>query len=174
MNIETVVSHGNTYRVANGTFYNAETSDAVIRTLERLRHSGTRVRLFYGQQVSDSDAGPTIWDEENDVCGTVGRSSGQVKIPLLIPNVNSFGGGGILDSSIVAIKTNRDSFAWKAPGFDASRYVAKEAPLHVVSEYGGEYEASVFNPQGDLVANFKTMKQAQRYAAFMRGERMGR
>lgn len=39
--------------------------------------------------------------------GTVGRSTGKVKIPLLVHNSRSMGGGGILTHCIIGIRLSR-------------------------------------------------------------------
>jgi len=83
----------------NGTFYSANTHPEVRRILERVRQDGTRIRLHYGDTKTGKD-----WQDRYDVAGTVGRSMGPVKIPILLHNCNSIGGGGILDDCIVRIR----------------------------------------------------------------------
>lgn len=84
--------------IANGTTYNDATAQDVINALETARQTRSRIRVFYG----DVQTGKS-WDEYNDVMGTVGRSTGTVKIPLLIHNTRSSGGCGILDHCIIRI-----------------------------------------------------------------------
>ena len=88
------------YQVVNGTSYHEDTPQRVVNILENLRHNGSRLRIHYG----DTDTGRD-WMDENDVTGYVGRSGGSIKIPLLIHNSRSSGGGGILDHCIVKITT---------------------------------------------------------------------
>lgn len=71
---------------------------AVINALTYAYDSNTRIRLFYGDNETGCD-----WLEENDIVGTVGRSIGEQKIPLLVPQ-NSNGGGGILTLCIVKMQ----------------------------------------------------------------------
>ncbi len=104
------------YKVVNGTSYDADTPDAVIRVLERCREDGTRIRIRLGftekhESVLEGKA-PVgrDWLDEFECEGTVGRSMGPNKIPLLIHNSRSHGGGGILTASVVRIidtKTKR-------------------------------------------------------------------
>jgi hypothetical protein len=89
------------FREVNGTSYDARTSDEVVRVLEEARKNRTRIIVDYG----DTETGQS-WREEFDVTGYVGRSTGSIRIPLLIYNSRSSGGGGILDSSIVKITTS--------------------------------------------------------------------
>lgn len=92
-------SRGVKYQVVNGTAYHAETPQAVIDILERARANNWRLTFDFG----DTKTGES-WHEENDISGYIGRSTGTIKIPLLIHNVRSYGGGGLLDHCIVAIK----------------------------------------------------------------------
>jgi len=88
--------------IRNGTSYHDDTDLDAIRVLETARAARTRVRVHYG----DTDTGRD-WMDRYDVKGTIGRSTGRVKIPLLIANVRSRGGPGILDHCIVKITTTR-------------------------------------------------------------------
>lgn len=86
-------------KVVNGTSYNPETSDEIIGIIERLRESQTRITLEYGDIKTGQG-----WGDIYDVTGTIGRSfGGTQKIPLLIHNRRSTGGGGILTHCIVSI-----------------------------------------------------------------------
>ena len=111
------------------------------------------------------------WNEEYEVTGTIGRSSGNIKIPLLIKNSRSYGGGSLLDDCIIRIddihqkrtlyKTENfhveDMKVYECFGDENYKYrVAK------LSEDSGEWEVQ---------ANFKTEKQAHNWVAFMRGKR---
>ena len=92
----------------NGTTYNNETPKAVVDILEfnRLTRNDhgprTRIRVYYGDAESGWD-----WGERYDVAGHIGRSTGRIKIPLMINNSRSMGGPGLLDNCIVAIRTAR-------------------------------------------------------------------
>lgn len=89
----------NKYKITEGgTAYHIDTPDELVAILERLRASGTRIKLDYG----DTSTGES-WDEQFDITGTLGRSNGQFKVPLLIHNARSWGGGAILDHCIIAI-----------------------------------------------------------------------
>ena len=90
------------YKVINGTFYHEKTNDQVIEVLESARQNRTRIILDYG----DVKTGKS-WGEEYDITGYVGRSTGEIKIPLLVYNARSLGGGGILDHCIIGIYTAR-------------------------------------------------------------------
>ena len=89
------------YQVVNGTSYHVETSAEVIRILEIAKSNNTRIVLDYG----DVKTGES-WGELYDIVGRIGRSGGSIKIPLLIHNKRSLGGGAILDHCIIGIKTS--------------------------------------------------------------------
>jgi hypothetical protein len=82
-----------------GTFFKKDTPQKVKDILDRFR--GTTTRLFI--DTGDSTTGQS-WGECYDVQGRIGRSMGLVKVPLLLANSRSTGGGAILDACIVRIK----------------------------------------------------------------------
>lgn len=101
---ESNLSNGNVIqyaRVTSGTCYHQETSDQVIRVLEKLLRSSDEVRIFYG----DTQTGQS-WHDEFDVVGCIGRSTGSIKIPLLVPKCDC-GGAGLLDHCIIRIDTRK-------------------------------------------------------------------
>jgi len=90
------------YKEVNGTSYNINTNDVVIRILEDCRVNRTRIVLDYG----DIKTGES-WGEVCDITGYVGRSAGTKKVPILVYNSSSFGGGEILTHCIIGIKTSK-------------------------------------------------------------------
>lgn len=92
-----VTYQGRLYKVRNGTFYHGQTSEEIIRILERCRRNETLIRLDLG----DAQTGES-WSEEFDVQGRLGRSMGPMKVPLLICD-DECGGPQLLDHCIVAI-----------------------------------------------------------------------
>jgi hypothetical protein len=88
-----------TYQIINGTSYDLRTPDEVIRVLETAQQNRTRLHVSLGDSATGLD-----WLEEHDVHGYIGRSMGPIKVPLLIANCRSLGGGAILDHCIVRIR----------------------------------------------------------------------
>ena len=86
----------NEYTVVNGTSYYKGTDENVINVLERARINKNRIRIWLGENGKS-------WNEEHDIIGCVGRSTGDSKIPLLIHNSRCYGGGSILTHCIVKI-----------------------------------------------------------------------
>lgn len=152
-----------TYKVANDTYYHAEAEDAVIHALEKARTNKSRIRLFYGDTATGK-----CWNEEFDIMGTIGRSCGSVKIPLLINNANSIGGTGILDHCIIkVVETKSKRTLFEHPNFDVGVLELREADAYTTTQ---GYPHSVF-VDGVNQANFKTKEQAQRYIDFIKGLR---
>ena len=100
------------YTELNGTSYHTETPPDMRELLERLRVNRTRCRFHWGDTKTGRD-----WGDDHWVYGHIGRSMGPCKIPLLVHNARSMGGGGILDHCIVRIR-----YANKADGGDIYRH----------------------------------------------------
>jgi len=106
--------------------------------------------------------------DEYETTGTIGRSTGQQKIPLLIKNSRSSGGGGILCHCIIRIDVI------------SSRRTIYEHPLFDVPTLGvysnldedtkTEYPFIVLK-YGTIQARFKNKKSAYNYIDFMLGNR---
>ena len=96
-------SSGKIYQISDsGIAYHEETTEEVINVLERESHRGTRLIFDFG----DSKSGKS-WNEEFDTRGTIGKSTGSIKIPLLIKTSRSFGGGVLLDHCIIKITDSK-------------------------------------------------------------------
>jgi hypothetical protein len=119
---ETLSNHNTIhFRICNGTAFHAgmtladgttdrrETPESVIEILLRYMHNGTPLRIFLGGPDGRS------WLEECDIAGTVGRSSGRIKIPLLV-GPGQAGGGALLDQCIVRIDSRRGTL-WQHSNF---------------------------------------------------------
>ena len=139
------------------TYFDPGTSSEVAEVLEVCRKSGKKVRLVLG----DTHTGES-WLDEHDVVGTIGRSCGSLKVPLLVEDGES-GGGAILTACVLALvewHSGRWLFrhaAYKHPALDI-RATADPARPWVVGRSGQE------------VARFRDIGQAGAYVAFMRGE----
>jgi hypothetical protein len=162
-------------REPSGTYYHDTTPRLVIDALEHARENGHRVRLFTG----DTNTGKQ-WFDEYDVCGTVGRSMGPIKTPLLIANSRSTGGGAILTDCIVRLLVNgREVYRhpkYKTPVFSIREIGPDEMPptdrcypKHSLRSMGYTHAADI---DGKNHANFKSLAKAQRWVEFMQGKRM--
>lgn len=156
------------YKVVNGTSYNAETPDAVVTVLERVRLDRTRIRVFYSQNG-------VVWHDGDGMIGTVGRSTGSIKIPILIPDRTSTAGAGIIDDCIVRIdvKGYKDQIVtvYKKDGYTVPEYtVVKRTPTEGEDPTLKPYAWDV-NSNTGLYARAKNEKAAHRLADYMSGKR---
>lgn len=143
--------------------FNEKTCDKVKTVLTGCYNNQCRVRLWYG----DTKTGLS-WMDEYDMIGTISRSTGQQKIPLLIKNSRSIGGGGILCHCIIRID------------IISSRRTIYKHPLFYVPTLGvypnldedtkNKYPFIVLK-YGTIQARFKSEKQAKNYVDFMTGKR---
>lgn len=146
------------------TSYHAETDLLVINALEAARQDHTRVRIFFGDVATGKS-----WLEENDIEGYIGRSTGTVKVPLLIHNSRSI--GGIIDHCIIRIiKTKSKMLLYNNPKFHTAKLEVKECklPLEQVNGKMEFYLAEVY-ADGNVHARFRTVEKAQRWVKKMQG-----
>lgn len=118
-------SDGKEYKVYNGTFYSAEALDGAILALEYARVNKIRIRIFYAYKtteekengVKDSEFDVLeVWNDEFDCIGRLGRSNGDIKIPILLSSSSSCYGSPILDSRTVLVKTTEGKVLFSADG----------------------------------------------------------
>ena len=162
--------HSTSYmRLDNGTCYNVKTPAGVVEVLEEARLSHRRIRIFYGDQQTGRD-----WGEENDTIGTIGRSTGNIKVPLLLKMSRSYGGGALLDHCIVKITIDK-RVRYLHPNYHQEAYVLSNLKKHGSKDF--EWSACRFAGEGPAlqpVARFKTKVKAENWIAFMKGERNSR
>lgn len=93
--------------IIDGTTYNDDTPQSVISILRQYLREGQNKRLClrYGDVKTGKD-----WGDPR-MCGSVGRSTGPIKIPLLIKTRRSMGGEGLLENHIVDITVAGDPCA---------------------------------------------------------------
>lgn len=143
-----------------GTWFSLDTPKKVQRILEDYRRSGKKIRVFYGDPETGRD-----WMEENDVLGRIGRSTGVMQIPLLVPD-GECGGPGLLDDRIVRLmdaETHKELY--RHPSYH-------QKTLAIIPSTVGKGYTHAVRADGETVANFKSMGAAAHYVAFMAGESM--
>jgi len=139
-----------------GTWFSPKTPEKVRKVLEQARRSGRTLRLFFGDAITGLD-----WLEENDTVGRIGRSTGRLRIPLLITK-DEPGGPRILDANIVRILD-------VATGKELYRHRSYHQPeLKFVEEPGHDFPFVV--RAENVVARFKQLGRAARWIAFMTGD----
>lgn len=102
----------------DATHYHADTTEEVRRVLESARINGTRIRVHYGDTGTGRD-----WGDLYDVTGKLGRSMGPMKVPILLHDARSMGGGAILDHCIVRVR-----HANRSAGGDLYRHPSYSPP----------------------------------------------
>ena len=134
--------------------------------LEKARIARTRIRIFFGDTETGRD-----WLEEFETAGHIGRSCGEIKVPLLLKTSRSDGGCAISDNCIVKIMDGREVL-YRHSHYHLGSLTIGSCPEviggTVMTKAG--YTAGVYH-DGENIANFKTGAKAQKYVAFLRGER---
>jgi len=150
------------YKVSeSGTYYSEETPDEVIRVLESLRGTNQRVKIYLGDRVTGRD-----WMEEDGKIGKVGRSTGLIKIPLLIRTINSHGGGAILDDCIVKIATSPTASSivlYQHPRYHQPEMVIREEGLPDKPQY-----THTIRIDGEAYSRHTSYGSAQRLVSLLR------
>lgn len=140
------------------TYFDPGTDAKAARVLETCRRDGRKLRLMLGDTATGR-----CWLDEYDVVGRIGRSSGPLKVPLLI-EPGADGGVAILTSRLLRIvewNTSRDLYrhpAFHVPALSIRRAAEQgDRPWQVLHD-------------GTLTAAFSDIGRAGAYIAFMCGE----
>lgn len=94
-----------TYKVVNGISFKNETPNDLCVIISNLIGNNKRYRFDFGNTETK-----VSWNEIYDIDGYIGKSTGMKKVPLLIHNKRSLGGGEISTHrvlSITEIKTKK-------------------------------------------------------------------
>lgn len=143
-------------KVNLGTWFDPETPTGVRDVLEAAREKGTKVRLWYG----DRETGKA-WLEENDVVGKVGRSTGILKVPLIVAPGDD-GGSAISTASVLRVDNARTGKTlYQDPKFHVPELTVKSGPIK-------DLPVEVHTSEG-VEARFKDSQGAEKYIAFQQG-----
>jgi hypothetical protein len=164
------------YKIKNGTYYHCATDDAVIKVLESARINRTRLHISYGytdESLWDADAEKEIgldWLEEFDTVGRIGRSTGDIKIPLICHNSRSIGGSSVLSDCIVRIRESKGKrILYEHPQYHVGTV---ECRIPTEPRVWNQVKKGVIIPHyhrvfvyrnGSEQAAFETMVKARRY-----------
>lgn len=147
------------YKEFNGMFFEESTPNEICSILQAANEYQCRIRIFYG----DTETGNN-WNEEFDTIGNVGKSTGKIKIPLLIKTKRSFGGCAILDNcilKIVDVRTNE--ILYQHSKYKADNFIC------LYKSISCDEAIVCINDESNVYANCKTMKQAINLCNFMNG-----
>lgn len=145
-------------RLWRQTYFDPGTDPKAARALETCRRDGRMVRLILG----DTGTG-RCWLDEHDVVGRIGRSTGTLKVPLLI-EPGADGGVAVLTSCLLRL------IDWKS-GRDLYRHAAYRVPELTIRRMPGNRD-----PRWEVLcdanvqARFSDIGKAGAYVAFMCGE----
>lgn len=138
------------------THFDPGATPEVARVLERCRHAGTKVRLVLGNTVTGES-----WLDEYDVVGTIGRSSGPLRVPLLIEEGED-GGGAVLTTCLLCVIDWRSSrVLYRHPAY-------RVVDLAIAPSCDDQRSWAV-RQRDKTVAQFRDIGKAAAYLAFMRG-----
>lgn len=155
--MENRIKHKNLY-------FSDKTCLQVKNAIEAVYDIRARIRVYFG----DTDTGK-VWLEQCDISGTIGRSTGDIKVPLLIANSRSRGGPALLDHCIVGIQVI-ESRRW------LYKHTSFNVPILTIQTPENHHEglpySVVKSDNNEVQANFSTREKAQRYIDFMYGLRM--
>ncbi len=152
-----------TYKELNGTSYDARTPDEVIAVLENARQSRTRLHISLGETDNDRGQLGRDWLEESFVIGFVGRSMGPIKVPLLVANRRSLGGGAILDHCIVRIRESAGGrVRWIHPQYHFGVMEIRPKAVPVKLPDDRVLTIDVLR-DGELHASFESVEKARRW-----------
>ena len=144
-----------------GTYFDPGTPERLREVLEAYRISNKRLRLFYGDAETGRD-----WLEEFGMIGRIGRSSGALKVPLLMQTPRSRWGGPILTACVVRLQDG-------AAGRELYRHPHYHQPVLALREGPTDLPAEVW-ANDQVHARFRTQAQALRWLAFIQGKRRAR
>jgi hypothetical protein len=146
------------YQVVNGTSYHSATPSAVIDALEKARRNHTRIHVSYGDSSTGMD-----WLEEFDTTGYVGRSMGPTKVPLLLANRRSSGGGAILDHCIVRIRARAGgNVLYSHPSYQFGDLSIRRKPKPITLPNGRTLNIDIVR-DGETHASFESTEKARRW-----------
>lgn len=147
------------------TWFDARTPKKVQTALESARKSGDRLRIFSGSPETGRD-----WMEEFDTIGTIGRSMGPMKSPLLIAE-GECGGPALLTHCIVRIvNLSTGEEMYRHPKYHTPKMELTEAASYDKVE-GYTHSVKVESKEGvmETHANFKSQAEAAHWLAFISG-----
>ena len=182
-------SDGKEYKVCNGTFYSAEALDGAVLALEYARVNRIRIRIFYAYKtteekengVKDSEFDVLeAWGDENDCIGRLGRSNGNIKIPILLSSSSSCYGSPILDSRVVLVKTTGGRVLFSADGLKFPEwkvnadYDKKTCELLYKTSLMEDFKVYATCKNGDFQKAVRRMENLSRYMQGVRFTKGGR
>lgn len=146
-----------------GLHFHKDTPREVMDLLALYWQSDVRLRIFLGTPDE-------YWLEQHDVMGTIGRSTGDIKVPLLMSTICAKGGGAILTDRIMMITVDK-KIVYKHPDFKIKAFKIVETIPKELKDIGFASYGVYYEHEDELLASFESRVKAERYVAFMEGKR---
>jgi hypothetical protein len=152
-----------------GLSFLTDVPKAAAIALATVYQTGRRVRIFVG----DLETG-TQWLEDWHVIGRIGRSAGNVKIPLLINNRRSHGGDPLNNViRVVDVTSGQDLYRAENYRLPVLTEYELDKPLHTSDGYTLTHGVKLGRlSDGNVVARFTSKAKAQAWIGWQHGERM--
>lgn len=151
-----------TYKIVNGTSYDARTPVEVVAILEQARQNRTRLHISLGETDDERGRLGQDWLDEHGH-GYIGRSTGSIKIPLLIHNMRSHGGPGLLDHCIVRIRNSQGGRTlWQHEKYSHGLLEIRRKAVPVVLPDNRVLTVDVLR-DGEWHAAFESMEKARHW-----------
>lgn len=148
--------------MANRTYFGPGVPEKLQRMVETLRRFPGRVRVVQG----DTKTGES-WLDLNDVVGEIVRSTGTLRVPLLLPDDSRYGGALSCDRILLIRDMEDGKVLWQAPTW-------KPPVLNLIPASGDALEAglrwTITGPEGQEIASFEHQGKAAAALAFLCGE----
>lgn len=137
----------------------------VVCASSNSRRNSSQTGARFGKH---SPTSPSLdWNEECDTVGRVNRSTGRIKIPLLVPPTDS-GGPGLLDPCVVRLLQARNGRElYRHPQYRCRNFRIEDEPC----AGHPDLRATVYRA-GEGIARFQSRAEAEHWVRFMRGEVM--
>lgn len=146
------------------TWFDGRTPPAVRAGLEQLRKSRHLARVFYGDRRTGR-----AWLEE--VIGRISRSAGPMKVPLMLEGDDQRGAALVPECIVRLVDMNTGKDLYRHRSFHLGELVIVEAASYDKPlGYTCAVKSVDSNGEHELVANFRSEQDAQRWLAFMAGE----
>lgn len=146
------------------TWFDSDTPYKVRTLLERYRRSGKELRIFYGDRQTGRD-----WLEEFDTVGTIGRSTGAMKVPLLM--IDEYGGTAISTNSIVRLMdVESGEELYRCKNYHQPSLTVGDADC-VDDQYNYGVWAELDGVK-TIISNHKSLPNAVLCASFLRGDQV--
>lgn len=154
--------------LAKNIYFGPHVDARVREVLRRAIDENWTVRLHLGEVETGES-----WNDEFDIIGRVGRTTGMLRSPILVPDGES-GGGIVMASCIIRIQRITGALGSPSGHHDVYIHPKYRKPVFTsrnatksLAEEG--YTTMVFKGESN-VANFRTKAAADQWIGFMRGD----